>query len=308
MASPFGRLSLVVNLTAGRSATTRALERVGATLSARGLDYDVRITEGPGDATRIARRVLDEGGRFLVAVGGDGTVHEVVNGMVGSGPPVVPAPVLGVVAAGSGCDFIRTFALPADPSAAAARLDGDAVRSLDLARIEFVDVEGGPAVRHFANIAEAGLGAATARRAIGLPRWLGQSRYLAAFWAELPGYRPATMRVELDGAAGYDGRAVNVVVANGRYFGGGMHISPGSDPTDGTLEVLVFHGRKTDSFTMLPKVYLGRHLPHPRVVELQGRRVRLDPDRPFPVEADGEVLGTTPATVEVVPAALSLKV
>ena len=308
MASPFGRLTLVVNLQAGRRQVQAAVDDLARALEARGLEHDVRLTEGPGDASRIARRALEEGGRFVVAVGGDGTVHEVVNGMLVDDRTVVPEPVLGVVAAGSGCDFVRTFGLPAEPAAAATHLDGADVRPLDVARIGYLDEHGRPAVRYFANITEAGLGAATAARAAGLPRFLGPSRYFFAFWAVLPSYRPGTMRIEVDGALAYEGRTVNVVAANCRCFGGGMRISPSSDPADGTLELLVFTGRKTDSLTMLPRVYKGRHLPHPRVVELQGRRFRLEPEQPFPVEADGEVLGTTPATVEVLSHALTLKV
>lgn len=87
-----------------------------------------------------------------------------------------------------------------------------------------------------------------------------------------------------------------------------MRISPTSDPGDGLVEALVFTGHKTDSFTMLPKVYKGTHVPDRRIVELRGRRLRVEPDRPLPVEADGEVLGTTPVEIEVLPGALGLRV
>lgn len=308
MPSPFGRACLIVNARAGARGP-RGLGRIERALAEHGLDHDVELTAGPGDATAIASRRLARGCRFLVAVGGDGTVHEVVNAMVGAdGRPVVEGAVLGVVAAGSGCDYVRTFGIPSRAPDAVARLAGPAVRVVDVARIAYVDREGRPASRCFANIAEVGLGATTAARAERLPRRLGRSRYLAAFWAVLPSYRPGAARVEVDGAVAHDGRAVNVVAANGRYFGGGMHISPRSQPDDAALDLLVFTGRKTDSFTMLPRVYRGRHLPHRRVVELRGSRLRVETDRRLDVEADGEVLGTGPVTIEVLPAALTLKV
>lgn len=308
VANPLGRLSLIVNPRAGGSRSRAALQTVVRALEAQGLDHDVWLTEGPGHAGAIARRRLKEGGRFLVAVGGDGTVHEVANGMLEGAGPEGHRPVLGVVAAGSGCDYIRTFGLPAEPGAAAARLAGSGVVPVDVARVGYVDRDGRPASRHFVNIAEAGLGGSTAGRAVRLPRFLGQSRYLAAFWAVLPSYRAGGARIEVDGEVAYEGRAVNVVIANCRYFGGGMHISPRSEPGDGTLELLVFNGRKTDSFTMLPRIYRGRHLPHRNIVELRGRRFVVATDQPLEAEADGEVLGTSPLTVELVPAALSLKV
>ena len=308
MSSPFGRLCLVVNPRAGGGKVKARLDRLEEALRAHGLEYDLRLTGGPGDATRIARRALEEGRRFVVAVGGDGTVHEVVNGMLADDRAVAPGAVLGVVAAGSGCDFVRTFGLPNRMAAGADQLAGDETRPLDAAKITYVDRQGAPAQRYFANIAEAGLGAAATARAVGIPRFLGPSRYFFAFWAALPPFRPSPARIEVDGKPAYEGRAVNVVAANCRFFGGGMHISPRSDPGDGAMELLVFNGPKTDSFTLLPRVYRGRHLPHPRVVELKGRSFRLQPEQPFPIEADGEVLGTTPATVEVLPGALTLKV
>lgn len=306
--SPFGRLALVVNPQAGGKGPRR-LDQLRSALDAQGLDHDVLATEAPGDATRLAHEALSEGTRFLVAVGGDGTVHEVVNGMLDAdGGAVAPGAVLGVVAAGSGCDFVRTFDLPSKAATAAGRLAGDAVRTVDVARISYADAGGRSLTRYFANIAEAGLGATCAARAVRMPRALGQSRYLAAFWAVLPGYRPGTARIDVDGTTAYEGRAVNVVAANCRFFGGGMHISPHSDPGDGELEVSVYNGRKTDSFTMLPKVYRGRHLPHRNVVELRGRSFTVTADQPLAVEADGEILGTTPVTIDVVPGAIALKV
>ena len=306
MTSPFGLLTVIVNPRARRAgAAVPVIER---TLRSLGLEYRLWTTEGPGHATRLARRALEDGSRFLVAVGGDGTIHEVVNGMLIGDRALVPNSVLGVVAAGSGSDFVRTFGLPPGPEPAARRLAGSDVLELDVAKISYGDGKGGRAVRYFANIAEAGLGGSTARRAAHLPGVLGPGRYFLAFWLTLPSFRVGSMRIGVDGHTAYEGRAVNVVVANCRFFGGGMQVSPRSDPSDGALEVAVFTGPKTDSFTMVPRVYKGRHLPHPNIVELKGCRVDLEAGWPVEIEADGEVLGTTPATVEVLGRAINLKV
>jgi diacylglycerol kinase family enzyme len=118
------------------------------------------------------------------------------------------------------------------------------------------------------------------------------------------------VRIEADGHA-YQWRAHNLVVANCRFYGGGMHISPKSQPDDGALDVLVMVGPKSDAFTALPKVYRGSHLPHRNIVELRvgtGSQLRVETDPPVTVEADGEVLGTTPATFEVIPGPIRLKV
>ena len=266
-------------------------------------------TTHPGHATQAARDALRSGERFLVAAGGDGTVHEVVNGMISGGRPVAPDAVLGVVAAGSGCDFVRSFGLPGDAVQAARHLAGDRVRAIDVGSVTCTDGDAAK-TSYFVNIAEAGLGGAVVARAAGLKglgRFLGGARYAAGFWLALPGFRPATVRLDADDQA-FSWRAYNVVVANCRFYGGGMQISPKSDPGDCLLDVLVMTGPKSDAFTTLPKVYRGTHLPHRNIAELRVSRVQVDTDQPFPVEADGEMLGTTPATFGVIPAAIRLKV
>ncbi len=308
MTSPFGPLTLIVNPRAGRRRAGAALPAIELALRSLDLDHRVCTTAGPGDATRLARQALEGGSRFLVAVGGDGTVNEVVNGMIAGDRALVPDSVLGVVAAGSGSDFIRTVGVPAEAARGARILAGTQVTELDVGKVTYRDGEGRPAVRYFANIAEAGLGGSTARWAARLPAVLGTARYFIAFWLTLPSFQVGSVRVEVDGHGAYQGRAVNVVVANCRFFGGGMQVSPRSDPSDATLEAAVFTGPKTDSFTMLPKVYRGRHLPHPNIVELKGRRVDVEAQPPLHIEADGEVLGTTPTSVEVLTRVLQVKV
>ena len=113
-------------------------------------------------------------------------------------------------------------------------------------------------------------------------------------------------RIDADGQQ-FAGRAFNVVVANCRFYGGGMQISPKSEPADGALEVPVMKGPKSDAFSTLPKVYCGTHLPHRNIAELRAGRVWVEADPPLPIEADGEILGTTPATFEVVPGAIRIK-
>ncbi len=136
---------------------------------------------------------------------------------------------------------------------------------------------------------------------------LGGAKYAAGFWLTLPRFHPAAVRLDADGHP-YAWRAFNVVVANCRFYGGGMQISPNSDPGDCLLDVLVMTGPKTDSFTTLPKVYKGAHLPHRHIAELQAAQLRVDADAPFPIEADGEVLGSTPASFGIIPGVIRLKV
>ena len=303
MTSPFGPLVLIANPNAGRGAVSRALPRVERVLTEADLDYRVVRTTHPGHATEAARQALSNGERYLVALGGDGTVHEVVNGMVCGGGPVAADAVLGVVAAGSGCDFVRSFGLPPDAEQAAAHLTGDEVRTIDVGTVTCADGD----TRCFVNIAEVGLGAAVVARAANLWQVLGGARYAAGFWLTLPRFRPATVRLDASGQY-HAWRAFNVVVANCRFYGGGMQISPNSDPGDCLLDVLVMTGPKSDSFTTLPKVYKGAHLPDRNIAELRAAQLSIEAVPGFQMEADGELLGVTPASFGIIPGAIRLKV
>lgn len=307
MTSPYGPMVLICNARAGRGGVGKALPEVRRHLEERKLDYEVRYTDGPGRATELARVALGQGFRFLVAVGGDGTIHEVVNGMVSDDAPVASDAVLGIVAAGTGSDFIKTIGLPATlPAHAVAHLDGPESFPIDVGKISYVQ-DGHPAARYFANIAEVGLGAAAAERAARLPRWLGPTVYFVAFWLAVRKHKSARVTVDLVDRT-YEGKMNNLIVANGQFFGGGMKVAPKAVPTDGLLDIQIEHARKRDAIGLMPKVYKGQHVPHPDIFEAKRARLTVDAERPLRIEADGELLGFTPATFEVVRDAVRVKV
>jgi diacylglycerol kinase (ATP) len=307
MASPFGTLVLLVDRRAGRGRVMAEMPEVERALLAKGLEYRVEEPAGSGDLARRARAALEAGERFVVAVGDDRTVADVVNGMIESDRPVAQEAVLGVVAAGSGCDFVRTFGLPGDATRAATLLAGDKLVPFDVAKVEYAGSGGERAVRYFPGVGQAGMGAAMVARAGRLPRPLGRARYFVGFWSTLARYRAAELHVRA-GSKQFEGKALTAVVANCQYHGEGRRVSPRSWPGDGLLDVLVMTGPKSDAFTRLPAMYQGDYLPDPNVVELKGRTIQVDADRPVPVEADGTVLGTTPATFDVIRLALRLKI
>ena len=306
MSSPFGPMVLICNSRSGRGGVAKALPEVRAELDKRGLEYTLRYTEGPGHAIVLAREALDAGSRFLVAVGGDGTVHEVVNGMLEDDKPVNPDAVFGVVAAGTGSDFIKTFGIRPIPSSAVGHLDGPHSFTIDIGKVTYIE-DGRSVTRYFPNIAEAGLGAEVVARAARLPRWLGPTVYLFAFWLTMSKHKSCNVKVDLVDRT-YEGPMNNMVVANGQFFGGGMKIAPKAAPTDGLLDIQIEHARKKDAIAMMPKVFKGTHVPHPSVKEAKRVRVSIETERPLLIEADGEVLGYTPASFEVLKDVLSLKI
>lgn len=306
MTSPYGRLTLICNVRAGRGRVAQSLSAIRSELDRRGLEHDLFETSHAGHATEIARRRLEEGCRFLVAVGGDGTVHEVVNGMIDGDRAVEPDAVLGVVATGTGCDFVKTFGLPTEPAYAVGHLDGKDSFAIDVGKVTYTR-DGREQVRYFPNIAEVGIGAAVVERAARLPRWLGPTVYFFAFWMTLRKHKPARVKVDLVDRS-YEGPMNNLVVANCQYFGGGMRIAPKAVPTDGLLDVQIEHANKREAIAIMPRVFKGQHIPHPQIKEAKRVRVAIESERPLLVEADGEVLGTTPARFEVLKDVIRLKI
>jgi len=262
------------------------------------------ISERPGHLGDLARRAIDEGATRLVVVGGDGSVHEVVNGIVDA-----PDVELAVVPRGTGWDFSRTFAIPRDLDRALEVARAGVIRDIDLGRATFRTWSGEESRAHFANVASAGISGAIAKRANETSKALGgKVSYYWATVAVFARWRTGEMRVSVDGQR-REGRMIDAMVANGRYLGGGMMMLPEAEPDDGLLDVLLIGDvTKRDLVFTLPKSYRGKHLPHPRLEVLRGKTVEIDADEPLPLELDGEQPGTTPARLEVLPGVLRLRV
>lgn len=309
MTSPFGPMLVIANPAAGRGRNA-VLPRLAKALTDAGLAHQVEPTRGPGHATELARSAVTQRDlRFVVAVGGDGTVHEVVNGLVDaeSGQAYRDDIVLGVVAGGSGCDFIRTFGLDRSPEVLARHLAGDTTMRIDMGRVRLTGPDGNRRSRVFANIAEVGWGAEVTRRANRLPRLLGPARYVAATLMATGAMEQVETTVAIDHTSTTE-PVSEVVVANGQFFGGGMKVAPRALPDDGKFNVQTWRSRPSDVLRELPKVRVGEHLERPDIREWQSTTVEVDAVTPQLVEADGEVLGHTPATFDVLPDVLAMKI
>ncbi|HYH27814.1 MAG TPA: diacylglycerol kinase family protein [Actinomycetota bacterium] len=302
MSSPFGPLVAI----AGRGRVREELPELERQLIASRLEYRFVEADEPEHATGAAREALDKGERFLVAVGGDDVMRAVLGALVVDGKPVSQDVVLGLIAAGSGADLPRTFGLPGDVIKAARHLRGDNTYSLDAGWIRsHGEREGEHVERPFVNIAQVGFGSESTRRALRRRR-LGRLGRFTAFWGAYVRQRPFFANVRADRKS-FGRRANNILVANCQYRDG-MRISPRSYPGDGLFDVQIAVGPRSDAFRLIPKMYRGEHVPSPSFKEMRGRVIVVDADRPLWVEADGEIIGKTPASFEVVPQAIRLKV
>ncbi len=303
-----GRARVIVNPIAGAGRVGRQWPAIRQHLQDIGLAFDASLTEGRGHATTLAREAVQTGCRLVVAVGGDGTVNEVANGLVTADGRVVRDTALGIVSIGTGRDFSRTVLLPRSWKEACHRLLGEETRSLDLGEIT-VGGPSGQERRYFVNVAGLGFDGEVSERANRTPKLLGGTiTYLALVVLTLRSYVNKDVDLSMDGQQ-IRGRMNSVIVCNCRYFGGGMFVAPDASPEDGIFDVVTIGDISHLEFLKtVPRVYNGTHLTHPMVRLHRAREVTVVARQDMWIQADGEVIGRAPVTFRVLPQALRLKV
>src|SRR5437764_404386 len=246
---------------------------------------------------------VEAGAQRVVAAGGDGTLNEVVNGVAERDVDLATIPL------GTGMDFGRTYGIPTKfDDAVRVALTGE-TRTVDAGRVRYRTWAGEDAERWFANVGSVGMSGAVAQRANGMSKALGgKATFFYALTRVFLEWENTEVTVRLDGGE-RRGRMHDVVVANGVWHGGGMKLAPDARPDDGVFDVvLIGDVGKADFVTTAPKLYKGRHLGHPKVEVLRTARVAVDSPEHLPIELEGEQVGTTPATFEVVRGALRVRV
>jgi YegS/Rv2252/BmrU family lipid kinase len=277
-------------------------------------DADVRyaseVTQRRGDAARLAHGAVVSGCSSIIAIGGDGTLFEVVNGMMSQNEPGVPFGfgndvAVGLVQAGRGSDFGRSIGIPTDPQAACERILQGRTVTIDLGFVSYSSFRGEKRARYFANAAGMGFDAEVTVRANSGPKGLGGTiPYLSSLFMTLGTYRNKHVEVKVDGEA-WRAQVNSIIVANGQYFGGGMKIAPEAQLSDGEFDVVVLGDLgKIDLVRNVPRVYDGSHVAHPKVRVMSGKTIEVESPDHLLLQADGEVLGTAPATFTLVPSAL----
>jgi diacylglycerol kinase (ATP) len=294
------RAVVVVNPAAGGGRTERRWAGLRDDLRRHGLAFDWVSTTGAGSGTALARAAVEAGADLVVAVGGDGTLSEVVNGVTRDD---APGATVGALLTGRGRDAVRNLGLAGDVRLAARRLMEGTDARIDLVRVDWPD----GTRRYAVGSAGAGFDARVAHRtAVGGGR--GTVPYLLAVVRTVSEHAPVEAELEIDGTRAWAGRLSVAVAANGPHFGGGMKIAPGADVADGALDLVVLGDLgRLELLRWLPSVYRGAHLAHPRVSVRRARRVALRAATRLPVHVDGEVAPPTPVVFAACPGALRLR-
>ncbi len=304
------RTLVIVNPASAGGRTRKRWPGLRAALDAARLEYDIHHTSGPRDATAAARKALADGYTRVVSCGGDGTLNEVMNGFFAAdGTPCNSDAVLGMLPSGTGGDFRRTVGLPKEPTTLAAVLSANHTRRIDLGRVVYDSPATPPTM--FINIADCGVGGEVVARVNRSSSKGGGIRGTAVFLGislrVLTTFDARPVRLTLDGESS-DMAVDQVVIANGRYFGGGMRIAPGAELDDGWFDVVALPALgRLRTLVAMPTVYRGAHIKQPGVLVRRARTVRVEPldNRALLFDVEGEQVGIAPATLTCLPGAIS---
>jgi YegS/Rv2252/BmrU family lipid kinase len=297
---------VVVNPNSAGGATGRKWPDLARPLAAALGNVEVLFTDAPNAATALTRKALRAGAKLVISVGGDGTHNEVANGFFDGTEAVAPQAAMGVIPAGTGGDFRRSFGWSVDPRDAVGRLASGKKRPIDVGRLRYTTPSGGNALRHFVNITSFGIGGKVDDQVVRAPRLFGgKAAFAIASLRALAAYHDQRVKVSLDGGAPRELSITNVAVCNGQFFGGGMWAAPTAKLDDGLFDVTIWSGLGLSDFVFKSKqLYDGTHVKLPQTITAQARKVEATSDEVVLLDVDGEQPGRLPASMEILPGAL----
>lgn len=278
-------MKVIVNPVAGHGRSPRYLRQLKSCLRDRGLKWDFLETSCPGHARELARELARRGSDRLTVMGGDGTISEVMNGILGSDLE------LGVISVGTGNDVARSLDLPVNKPE-------EALEIILAGKILLMDV-GCEGSRHFLSLLGVGFPAIVAEEANRMKHLKGSPAFFVAVYKALHRMKPAQVHIQLDDCA-LDVKCTSIMIQNTPYTGGGLLMAPDAKVDDGLLDiVLVDDIGKFDLMVNFPKVYRGAHFSHPSFSLYRSRTVRIESEEKLPKILDGDPAGTLPACATV---------
>jgi diacylglycerol kinase (ATP) len=301
-------IAMIVNPAAGGGRCGRRWPALASRLEAAGLSFTPSITARRGDGTTLAQAALQAGAETVVAVGGDGTANEVINGLFIGDEPINPAARFALISVGTGNDLSSVLGLGGDAAHAALGPQG-ITRRLDLLRVCYTVPDGAPTSRYalqglFLGIVAEGAGIALPA---GIKRF-GRSAYLSAGVAAILRHRPACVTYRFDDGPEHTVSINGGMIANAPRIGGGIPVAPGARLDDGVADAVLLHavGRVALMTRVMPRLQRGTHLTHPAIRHARIHEFAIEADDALLLAIDGEVVGRGSATVKVVPGALSV--
>lgn len=300
------KIFFIVNPMSANGATGKRWAQHLAVIARTVKDYEVAFTRAPLEATSLANAAVKSGALRVVAVGGDGTVNEVLNGLFEGGAPINKEVALGLIPAGTGGDFRRTFGWSTDIDEAIVRLADAKTSPLDVGRIDFIAHDGRQATRYFANVCSFGASGLVDREVNRTSKVLGgKVSFFVGSLKALTRYRDQPVRVSVDGGPWEKLSVTTLAAANGQYFGGGMKVAPDASVRDGLLDITIWSGYGLADFVLKsPGVYSGAHVHWKGTRTLKAKTLVAESDEEVLIDCDGEQPGRLPCTISVLPGAI----
>jgi len=300
---------VIVNPIAGGHSVSGEWPRISRQLRNINLTFDHEFTQGPGHAIKIAKQAADSGYHYLIAVGGDGTVNEVVNGILCSANS--EKVILGIVSSGTACGFARSLNISQDCVSACSRLAGQRRAIIDVGVAQCWSQDR-LVQRFFVNIADVGFGAAIVDAWKGLPKRFGHKINYTLRTVEglrrLLTHQNKVVRLSVENEVEVISSCA-VIVANGHYLTENIQIAPHAKLDDGLLDVVIVGDvDKSELLRIWPALYSGNHISHPKIKERKTRAITVESDEQLLVEVDGDVLGESPASFWILPSAITVVV
>lgn len=305
----FKKTHVIINPASGGGKTGKSLDNIIDDLDKFfGKKYSRFVTQKPFDAKFSAEQAILAGAQLIIAVGGDGTIQETVNGFFAGGVPINPDCLLGIISRGTGQGFARGLGLPRDQVRQLDIAAHGKCHSIDIGKIVFSSPKGEQKERYFVNECQAGIGGAVVKSVLAKQKRLGgRLAFGLSSLAKIFSYPNQLITVQIDNQPRITLPLLGVVMANGNSMAGGMSLTPGAKVDDHLLDILLMMGQSIPRrLRNFPRIYSGKHIGLPEFNCRRGKSIRLFSRVPVLVEADGELLGVLPCKVDVLPGALKV--
>ena len=304
------KIFAVINPLSSNGRTGKEWPRFEKTIKDDGITFDWEYTKHPLHATEITRNALKTGYNTIVSVGGDGTMNEVLNGFFENGNQINKEACLTVFSRGTGCDFIRTLGMENSVENLISTLKNENSITCDIGTCSFIKYDGEKTKRYFLNVSDVGIGGETTYRVNRNSKALkGFLSFLIGTVSTIIVYKNKNLNIIIDDEIQINERINTVIIANGRYFGGGMHVAPLAKIDDGMFDIIILGDfTKAELIANFPKIYKGTHLEFHKVRRYLGKSIKVSsPDKAL-VELDGEQPGTIEAEYQIIPKGIRVRI
>ncbi|HQU82845.1 MAG TPA: diacylglycerol kinase family lipid kinase [Pyrinomonadaceae bacterium] len=306
---------IIVNPKSAAGATESRWAEIAADFRTHFGAFQVAFTKKHGDGIALAKRGAEQGRKFIIACGGDGTINEVANGILESNAEIE----LGILPSGTGGDFRKTLGMPTEIRETARALRDGKTKKIDVGRVTFENFQNEKVSRYFLNVASFGLSASIIEnvKSTTALKWLphdlirGKASFALSTLQEVLDLEFKTVRVKMDEKEEKQLNTINFCVCNSRFFGGGMKIAPNAKINDGFFDIVNIGDIKTAKILLNAyTLYLGTHLTLPEVKSTLAKEIEVFPgsDKEIKIEVDGELPGKLPAKFEILPEFLKVRV